>query len=712
MAVKKQWFSQLRVLHGIIFINAFFLSVTAFIILVFMWVSSEKNARELSESLITEIRNSVSNKTLNYFDPVENTNKSLAFILRRYFTDPIGNAQSRERTFEYYTELMRIYPQSRMVYYSDTAGNLVMLNRMDDGTFSRRFVNNDGNQIHIRWEHSNTAHYGANPNTTSPADSGYDPRKRIWYTSAVEARSMIWTPVYIFATNHLPGFTCAAPIYTTQGELEGISSIDISVDELSRFLGTIRPTPGTRLVLVDKQENLVAIQAQTEADLEKLFEAAPEGGSTVYGIRNINAYPEEAERFILNETLKRGSGLQTIAYKGESFRSILSPITIGAGLELSLGIIIPENDITGNVRKSLYQVTLVSIGILALIILCSSLLSKAIATPMRVLSEEMSKVRELQLDSDINVNTRFLEILNMQESFDGMRQGLRNFRRYVPSDLVAKLINEEINAEIGGEKRELTMFFSDIAKFTSISEKKDPEDLVRDLCMYFETLSKSIIENKGTIDKYIGDSVMAFWGAPVFSSQHAASACRSAVQIQKTLRSVFRKWENEGKSPFYTRMGIHTGEVIVGNMGYAERLNYTVIGDHVNVASRLEGINKIYGTKIIASQNTWKQCHEQFEFRMLDKISVAGRIGGFTIYELYSEKDDIEKTIRKLFRYYEEGLKFYFEQKWDQAAQYFRTVIKYRPQDTPSKLMHERCVGYKKNPPGRDWNGVYVLSTK
>jgi adenylate cyclase len=708
----KKWFSRFHVLFGIIFINAFFLVVAAVIILTSMWVSSEKNARELSESLIAEIQNSVNNRTLSYFTPVENINKSLAFLIHKYFTDPVGNSQSREETFEYYQELMRIYPQSKMVYYSDTAGNLIMLIRMGDGTFSRRFVNNNGSQIRIRWEHANIAYYGGYPNTSDPAESGYDPRKRIWYTGAVEAKSLIWTPVYIFATDLLPGFTCAAPIYNTQGILEGISSIDISVGELSRFLGTIQPTPGTRLVIVDKEENLVAIQAKSDADLDKLFDAISEGENTIYSVRNINAYPDEAERVILSETIKGGGALQTIEYKNERFLSTISPVTIGAGLELSIGVIIPENDIIGNVKRNLYYVTLFSIGILILILICGCLLSKAIARPMQILSEEMAKVKEFQLDSDINVNTRFLEILNMQESFDGMRQGLRNFRRYVPSDLVAKLINEEINAEIGGEKRELTMFFSDIAKFTSISEKKIPEELVNDLCVYFETVSKAIIENKGTIDKYIGDSVMAFWGAPVLTDQHAAGACRSAVQIQKLLRSLFRKWENEGKAPFYTRMGIHTGEVIVGNMGYRERLNYTVIGDHVNVASRLEGTNKLYGTKIIVSQNTWEQCREQFEFRMLDKISVAGRIGGFNIYELYSEKNDIEKPIRKLFRYYEEGLKFYFEQKWDEAARYFRIVLKYRPQDRPSQIMYERCVQYKKNPPGRDWNGVYVLSTK
>jgi adenylate cyclase len=300
----------------------------------------------------------------------------------------------------------------------------------------------------------------------------------------------------------------------------------------------------------------------------------------------------------------------------------------------------------------------------------------------------------------------------MHDAFEGMRTGLKNFKRYVPSDLVAQLINNDIEAEIGGEKRELSIFFSDVANFTSISEKISPEELVQQLRIYFENVSKTILDNKGTIDKYIGDSVMAFWGAPVQSKNHAEMACRSAVNIQTILHLIFRKWANTGKDPFYTRIGIHTGEVIVGNMGYEERLNYTVLGDAVNLASRLEGVNKIYGTRIIVSQSTWEQCRDLFEFRRLDKISVKGRQEGLLIYELYSEKDEIEKPLRKFFSYYEKGLEYYFHRNFREALKYFNTVLKYRHNDGPSRIMRERCLHYTTKPPPEDWDGTFVLTAK
>jgi len=288
----------------------------------------------------------------------------------------------------------------------------------------------------------------------------------------------------------------------------------------------------------------------------------------------------------------------------------------------------------------------------------------------------------------------------------------KNFKRYVPADLVIQLINQNISANLGGKQQELTVFFSDISKFTSIVEKMEPDRLVQDLCVYYESISKIILANKGTIDKYIGDSVMAFWGAPVQMEDHAKNACLTAITVQNNLRNLFTHWNNIGKTPFPTRIGIHTGNVLVGNLGYKERLNYTVIGDTVNVSSRLEGINKIYGTEIIVSENVYDKCQNDFEFRRLDRVSLLGRNEGMDIFELISLKDGIDKREKKINEYYETGLKYYFMQDWAEAFKYFSVVIKNRPDDKPANLMRERCRTYRKNPPPKEWDGVYSQTIK
>jgi len=288
----------------------------------------------------------------------------------------------------------------------------------------------------------------------------------------------------------------------------------------------------------------------------------------------------------------------------------------------------------------------------------------------------------------------------------------KNFKRYVPADLVIQLINQNITADLGGKQQELTVFFSDISKFTSIVEKMEPEKLIQDLCVYFESISKIILREKGTIDKYIGDAVMAFWGAPVPMDNHAGRACHAAIAVQKSLRELFNQWDNAGKVPFLTRIGIHTGNVLVGNLGYKERLNYTVIGDTVNVSSRLEVINKVYGTEIIVSENVYNKCPDEFEFRFLDRVSLLGRNECMNIYELITLKNEIAKKEIKINEYYETGLKYYFDQNWIDALKYFNTVIKYRHNDMPAKLMRERCLLYRKNPPSGEWNGVFSQTAK
>jgi class 3 adenylate cyclase len=288
----------------------------------------------------------------------------------------------------------------------------------------------------------------------------------------------------------------------------------------------------------------------------------------------------------------------------------------------------------------------------------------------------------------------------------------KNFKRYVPADLVIQLINKNINAVLGGEQQKLTVFFSDISKFTSLVEKMDAEKLVQDLCVYFESISKTILENKGTIDKYIGDSVMAFWGAPIPMENHAQKACYTALIVQNNLHTLFHQWNDMGKIPFFTRIGIHTGNVIVGNLGYKERLNYTIVGDTVNVSSRLEGINKIYGTEIVVSESTYNECKDNFEFRLLDRVSLLGRSVGMNVYELVSSKNDIDKKLKKIYEFYEAGLQFYFDQNWLKALSYFKTVVKYLPIDKPSRLMFNRCLRYKNNPPPKGWDGVFAQTVK
>jgi len=296
------------------------------------------------------------------------------------------------------------------------------------------------------------------------------------------------------------------------------------------------------------------------------------------------------------------------------------------------------------------------------------------------------------------------------------KRGLKNaFQHYVSPTIVNQMLKTVEELKLGGERKHLTALFSDIQGFTPISEQMSPEELVRFLNEYLSEMTKIVLKYEGTVDKYIGDAIMAFYGAPVEQADHAVRACKTAVDMLLRLRELQVGWEARGLPPINIRVGINSGEMSVGNMGSWERFDYTVMGDNVNLASRLEEINKEYGTNIAISQFTYDLCkkHEgdSWTVRELDTVRVRGRNEPVTIYELigyetlYSQKQNL---VNKFC----EGLEAYKSRQWDQAITLFQEALQIYPDDKPSQIYIERCQEYLQNPPPDDWDGVFVMKTK
>lgn len=250
------------------------------------------------------------------------------------------------------------------------------------------------------------------------------------------------------------------------------------------------------------------------------------------------------------------------------------------------------------------------------------------------------------------------------------------FGKYVSPVVIDDLIKNPDRINLGGEKRNITVFFSDIRGFTSISESISPEELVRLLNEYLTEMTSIIIKDQGLVDKYMGDAIMAFWGAPLDQPDHAEMACSSSLEMIDKLRDLQKKWKKEGIPSFEIGIGLNSGEVIVGNMGSTNRFDYTAIGDNVNLGSRMEGLNKIYGTNVIISGNTQKIIKENFETRKLDAVKVKGKKKPILIYELLSQKDRLSKKQNDFVRFYETGLELYFKKKWKPAIKSFQEALK------------------------------------
>jgi adenylate cyclase len=281
------------------------------------------------------------------------------------------------------------------------------------------------------------------------------------------------------------------------------------------------------------------------------------------------------------------------------------------------------------------------------------------------------------------------------------------FSTYLNPGLVDELVAHPDRLVLGGRRQELTVLFSDIEGFTGLSQGLPPEQLVGLLNEYLSAMTDVVLENDGTVDKYEGDAVMAFWGAPLPQPDHALRACRAALQMLKRLGELNEKWTAEGRPSLNIRIGVNTGEMVVGNMGSQRKFNYTVIGDSVNVGSRLEGANREYRTHIMVNEKTFRQAEEGVVGRLLDRITVRGRTEIVTVYELLClTTDPMPEDLVDMLHHYEEGMRHYQNQRWKEAREEFDKALEARPEDHPSKIHHARAAMYEKNPPP-EWTGIF-----
>jgi adenylate cyclase len=285
------------------------------------------------------------------------------------------------------------------------------------------------------------------------------------------------------------------------------------------------------------------------------------------------------------------------------------------------------------------------------------------------------------------------------------------FQQYLAPGLISQLLDNPELLQLGGEEKELSVMFTDIRGFTAISEGLSPVQLVELLNEYLSEMTEIIFRNWGTLDKYIGDAIMAFWGAPYPQPDHAERSCRTALEMLDALKLLRVKLEAAGRPPIDIGVGINSGPVLIGNMGSKRRFNYSILGDNVNLASRLEGLNKAFRTRLIISELTFEKVREKFVARELDFIRVKGKKKPVRIYELLSDLEQYEQH-RDLVERFTKALEQYRGGQWAKAVEMFEGLRRDYPQDGPSAVLLERCQGYLAEPPPGVWDGVHVMKTK
>jgi adenylate cyclase len=533
-----------------------------------------------------------------------------------------------------------------------------------------------------------------------------------WYKAAMGADHTVWTLGHIFPDGSRPAVTISGRFEIFK-KFIGVIAVSIELRQLSQYMSDLHVSTSGTVVILDSRGGIIASPDPAEQKAENAG-----------GMRTISDVTMADSPLLV--TAREAIAANRVDLAKVQMTQPLAPFRAADGalyfvslsslqfLGWTIVTVIPERDFLGNIDRNtqhlvyaLIVFTLIMLGVAIL------LADRLIGRPLVRVTSQLHHIEEFRLDQIQHVPSSLKELDNLSLALIQMAQGLTSFKKYLPTELVRTLVSQGIEARPGGEQQMLTVFFCDLTGFTALSERLG-SGIVPVLTEYLSAASHAILGEGGTIDKFIGDAVMAFWGAPISNPEHALAACRAALACQRLMTTLHALNDAGDRTPLRLRIGINTGPMLVGNIGSEERLNYTVIGDTVNLASRLEAINKLYGTGIIIGEATRRAAGDAVVTRELDRVAVYGRVGSTAIFELLAMSDDVVAATRDGWvAAYEVGLAAYRACRWDEAIAAFETCRKTRPGgDRASELMIDHCRALKASPPPADWSAVTVMGTK
>jgi adenylate cyclase len=564
--------------------------------------------------------------------------------------------------------------------------------------------------------------YPRRPFSFDPKAAGTDVRTRPWYKAAQRVGGSQWTDVFVFmgvqGSKHAHGLSFVTPVHDEAGGLQAVLDADFELRDLCHFLADLKlGQSGFAYILERKADGTQQVIAHPNTAL-LLREKAGPGGLTrdlvppeAFGDPRVAALSAH-----LTATGIAVSSIESASCRfqvgGEPYLGTVRSLDGAANPAWMICTVLPEVEVLGQVNKSAKHTALIGLCVFALSILMGILVAGQVSRPVEELAMRATEIQQLHFHREPVVHSFVSEVDHLGVAIEDMKLGLRSFRKYVPRGLFESFLQSRREAVFGGDHQVVSIFMSDIANFTTIAEVHPPEQIVELLRTYLNTVCQAIESTGGTVDKYIGDGVLAFWQGGSACSNHALSACVAAVRAQVALDVLNRQWESDGKPQFHTRIGLTTGEVIVGNMGCDARFSYTIIGDAVNLAARLEGLNKDYGTRILISDATYQQAAPLIVARPLDYVAVKGRRAPLLVYELMGLAAEGPEGHRPSVRHYAQGLRLYRGREWGRAICEFEKVLRWDPGDEPSHVMIRRCLEYRESPPGADWDGARHITQK
>lgn len=693
-------------------------------ILIATWIAGNATVNDLSKAIIARVADSIEADLETFFGSV----RSSVRIGRDWAESGLVDATDVNQLNSLFVPILEQHPQlsSMMVATSNGVEYLLLRDALNPNVWTNRLVRADdwGQRVLNRTWNSST---GAREEEFGELD--YDPRRRIWYQMALETRpgrDIAWTKPVIFFITKDPGITAATHTVITHGSPQTcVIAFDLLLMDISRFTTRHKVSENGMAFVVVEGAGTTELQviglprreeyADAAAIREALIFVPPE--SAVADSEARLPPVEELGIPALNHALQQWSAasntIDPFRFKsdGLTWWGGMRPFPLGEQ-SFWIGVIVPTRDLVGNIETTRRITIVISIAALLAAIVMAVVMARNYGKPLEALAGSSLRIRELDLEHEAAVESPLAEINQLADAQTQMLAALQSFSRYVPVDLVRELLKRGEVAQIGGRRESLTILFTDIRDFTTVAENTTPEQLATHMAEYFSEMLEVLQDFHATVDKFVGDALVAFWNAPNPTPDHATHAVAAVLACRERIADCNRSWVKRGLPSLPTRFGLALGEVVVGNIGAETRLSYTALGDTVNLAARLEGLNRVYGTEILVSEPVRDATGARFDWRFVDLVAVKGKAQAMSIYEPLDLAGTVDEATREFARNYERAWEMYRARRFADAADVLRRLQAQHGDEVSVMRLLNICERYLRNPPASDWDGVARMTEK
>jgi adenylate cyclase len=463
----------------------------------------------------------------------------------------------------------------------------------------------------------------------APGPVAYDPRRRPWYIEAFKDDTTLLTGPYVFYATAEPGYTLRTPL--KEGR-RGVVAADLLLNRLELLLDQQRLGRSGMSFLFNDEGRIVG-----HPEMSRLMDEMPERGDELPAIDavKLTGFAEAMQAWRAG-----GASQQFFADgAGRSYVAAFHRIETAGPANIRLAVIAPLDEFFAKIIAERRGLFVLALGFVIAMLPLAFWLGSLLARSLRELVRQTDEIQRFELSERPQLHSVIDEISDLGRSVFTMRTVVRNFSSFIPGPIVRQMIESGASLKLGGTRREITVLFTDVADFTAKTEKSDPSQVMIFTSRYFAALSEVIMGHHGTIDKFIGDAVMAFWNAPADDPDHVIHACEAVLECVRRNADLNKSFRREGWPAYATRFGLHVGDAVVGNIGSSDRMNYTALGATINLAARLEGLNKNYGTQVLVSAAVKARAEARFAFRCIDDIKPKGFVETVAVFELCGERD-------------------------------------------------------------------------